>query len=400
MRARASQAGHLPCLVLSAVMGLAASATTAPANLAYLHWTQDRPDVVSVSLSGDLSKAIGLGESTNWRIRSLDLTTREAIVVRPLRVDVLARNQQVNLVLPRPLEPWRDAVDLTDVVVTYFAADDYQELRLRRGASQLPARGTPAPRGYRAARGKDDADVYLSGTFVAAHGSRPSFAADVKLRHEILSPAGGSLKAAFDLAAANEPNLDPDSIKGSLSYDRVFAASAIVLRWALVTGEFARKDDLVNLTSSARVMWAPRSLPLASRTYLALEPFGGFDLGRKLSRRPAGTDETVARPFFGANAYVLALAPGAGLDRITLGTEFTLRLPQTDEPYTERREGQTLASLTQRARPHLRVDLALQFKAGFGFSVQYRHGSEPPAFARVEHRLALGFTVQLQRPKS
>ncbi len=395
MRARWSHACRAHALTLACSFFVAAAAARAESvRVASLRWTEDRPSVISVSLAGDLSSEQRLTDVASWHVRSRDLKTHATTFAQIRSVELLSANQQVNLVLAEPLEPWNADADLREVFVTFFGEGDARDVALHRGAAQ--SQPAAAQRGYQAARGKDDADIYLSGGLTAAQGTRPSFTADVKLRHEVRTASGGRFNAAFDLLAANEPNIDPDSIKGKLGYERVFA-SGFVLRWDTLTGEFSRRDDFVNLTTAARVVWVPRSLRLRPRTYLAVEPFWGFDAGRKLAGHDAGADETVARPFTGANAYLLALQPGAGLERITLGVEYALRLPLTDEPYSVTRDGRTQSSLTRRARPNVRVDLAFQFLAGYGFTVQYRNGSEPPAFARVEHRLALGFTVQRKR---
>lgn len=379
-----------------AVLGAAGVAAAASVTIGAVAWRPADPKTVEVSLVGTLPGDGTVGDARQWSVRSVDLSDGSVSSVHPASVAVDRQDKIVTLTLSAPLEPWDATGDTHDVSVTFFYGDDYVEARLRRLSDRLQAQAVAGASGYKAAKGKADADVYLSGALASARGAKPTYTADVKLQRGFFTASGGRVGASFTLSAANEADIDPDCVKAALSYRRVFTSSpALDLRLDLVSGEFARKDDVRNLASAARLALVPPSLPLGARTFLAFEPFAGFEAGRNLTRKDVSGGRAVARPLAGANAYLLALQPGGMLDRITLGAEFTLRLPRTVEPFTERRDAAAVTALTRRARPHLGVDLAFQFKAGYGFALQYRHGSLPPAFQRIEHRVALGFTVQL-----
>ena len=391
---------------------LAAAAVAAPAAAqlasADVFWHSSQPEVITVVANAEqLAQEALAGRPASWSVRWVDLKTRTAVAPRtPREVEVKAADGIVKLHLDAPIEPWNGTEQLLDVVVTYFHPQGYSDLPLpwRAAGHATAATPTPSTSGYGAARGHADADIYLSGGFIASRTSRPAYSGDVKVNYRWLGWDAASLRAGFELTAASEPNIDPDSLRASLAYrsplrrpGRVGRRPDLILLWDALGVEWARQRDLVNLASSARLTWVPPSWGPAPRVFIAPEPFVGLDLARSLSGLDPSSERAVVRPTVGANVYLLAMRPAAMLDRVTLAAEYVLRLPRTEEPFTRTLDGVTTTTLTRRARPYLRVDLALQFKPGYGVTLKYEDGSLPPAFRRVERRLSLGVTVQLAR---
>jgi hypothetical protein len=389
-------------VALTASSALMAGAQIAPGDL---FWRSDHPDVIVVWTDADqLAQDARAAQPANWSVAWTDVKTGLAVAPRPPRqVVVDAADGQVKLLLDAPIEPWNSVEQLLDVVVTYYHPRGYSAQPLRRRA--VPA-APQAPRasGYDASRGHADADIYFGGGFVASRTSRPAYTGEIKMNYRWLDWDASSLRAGFELTAASEANIDPDSLRASLSYRRALRSPGRagkrpdwILMWDALGAEWGRQRDLVNLASAARLTWVPPAWGPAPRVFAAAEPFVGLDLGRSLSGRAGTRDRAVARPLLGTHVYLLALRPGGALDRVTLAAEYALRLPLTDEPLTRTRAGVARTTLTRRARPYLRMDLALQLKPGYGVTLKYEHGSLPPAFARVEHRVSLGATVQLAR---
>lgn len=383
--------GHRATLaVLLLGLGLGPAATAADFTIANIVWLPSQPSQLALRLSGQLAEATALGDSGRWTVQSLDLNDGSETSVHPQSVTI--QRQVVTLVLPEPLRPWdASGAALHQVSVRFFLPPNVVEGRLARASGQTHA----AASGYEAARGKADADTYLSGAFATARGARPTYTGEAKLQREFVTAAGGRVGATFDLAAANETNIDPDSLQAGVTYAALLGRSRwLSLQADLLSGEFSRQDDVRNLASSATVTAILDPWAFGRNTTLSLEPFAGFEAGRNLARDDVSGDRNVLRGVLGANAYLLAKPKVSGLDRISLSATFTLRLPQTDEPYSQTRDGATITSLTQRARPYLSADLSFQFGGGYSVALQYRNGSLPPAFARVDHSVALALVVQ------
>lgn len=351
-------------------------------------WLPRQPTELEVGLAGEWPGDDELRDVARWTVRQGSLRDASEVALRPERVEVERRLQVVTLFMRDALLPFDDSGDMHEVTVRYFKGDGFAEGRVL----SLKQRQE-----YVAARGKGEADVFLSGAFTTGRGSKPTYSAEVKLRQRHVTQAGSDFSATFALSAANEPNIDPDSITAAVAYRPARRLLGSHVEWSVLSGEFARRTDVRNAASAARLIWTTRTLGRNTALQAAAEPFAGFEAGRNFTRADVSGDRVVLRPLLGANLYLLALQPVAWLNRITLGAEFTLRLPQTDEPYTQRRAGRALTSLSQRARPHLGASVAFQFVEGYGISIEYRHGSLPPAFERVEHRVALSLTVQRKR---
>ena len=74
-----------------------------------------------------------------------------------------------------------------------------------------------------------------------------------------------------------------------------------------------------------------------------------------------------------------------------------VRLLAQDEPFTHRVDGTTITELSDDARHLFTVNAALMLTKALGFSLGYRHGSEPPAYKHVGHRAEIGFVVKLKQ---
>lgn len=375
-------------VVASLSLVAAGSAHAAGFEVTSVAWLPTRPAQLEIGLAGALPPDEVLSDVRRWTVRRVNLRDGSEAALRPTHVDVARPLELVTLVLSEALLPFDESGDLAEVTVRYFKDPGFAEGRVRSRAERLVFVG---------ARGQGEADVFLSGAFAVARGAKATYSGEVKLRASSVKPSGAALSASFALAAANEANIDPDSITAALSYRpgrRLLGGHA---DWSVLSGEFARRTEVRNLASGARLTWATSTLGRGTAHQATLEPFVGFEAGRNLTRREVSGDRAVFRPLLGANLYLLSLQPAAALNRITVGAEFTLRLPRTEEPYTERRHGQAVTSLSRRARAHVGANLVFQFIEGYGVAVEYRHGSLPPAFERVEHRLALSLTVQRKR---
>ncbi len=92
------------------------------------------------------------------------------------------------------------------------------------------------------------------GGSAAAHGGKPTYAADIVLRPLWRLPRGGDLGGEFTLESAEERNIDPDKITLGLVYENLIGLgtgpTALLLSAHPVQFEFARKDEVRNVAGS------------------------------------------------------------------------------------------------------------------------------------------------------
>jgi hypothetical protein len=91
------------------------------------------------------------------------------------------------------------------------------------------------------------------------------------------------------------------------------------------------------------------------------------------------------------------LQRGGLIRRIDLSAVWTVRLLAQDEPMTRRIDGVSSTVQTDEARHLVTVTGALMVSKALGFSVGYRHGSEPPAYKHVTHRGEVGVVLKLRQ---
>jgi hypothetical protein len=86
--------------------------------------------------------------------------------------------------------------------------------------------------------------------------------------------------------------------------------------------------------------------------------------------------------------------------KINLSSNYTARIPTTDELFLETRHQKTpLPMLTSNTRHYLQNDLQFMATDYFGFEIKQQYGSLPPAFSFVDNRVSIGLVFQLKQGK-
>jgi hypothetical protein len=361
-----------------------------------LSWTPGEPDKLKVEFGDDFPSVELAGSPARWTIRVVALATGASEEFSPQSIDVNTPLEIVTLTAPKPLTPFDESGDLADVTVTFYFGGDYTEYRFRRLSQTLKALQKPK---LRPAKGKEDADVFLSGGFAAGKGESRSYSFESKLR-ATGKALGGDLGVTFTMDAADEPNLDPDSITVGSTYERIWTGPGslgFVLTGAPIGAEFSRKESTKNLTADLLLHAVLPSLPIGRDVFLAVEPVVGGEGGRKIGSIPEGSDRDLLRGVLGVNAYLLAFSPGLGLERVSLGAEFVGRFLATREPFTETVDGTETSQPRKGSRPHLGLDLVVQKSKAVGLTVQFRQGSLPPQFKKVDRKVSVALVVKLKK---
>lgn len=262
----------------------------------------------------------------------------------------------------------------------------------------------PAKKGaakiFTPAKGKSDADLYFFGAATAARGSGPIYTIDAKARYLFSLRRYGAIGAGGTFVSDEGSDVDPDSITVAGAYEKVFVlapATGVIIRSDFFGGEFNKKKDTKNLTTALDATLVLPSARFGETNFASINLLGGFEGGKNFESMP---DPDGIGGFWrwklGANAYFVALRPPL-FSRITFDTEYKLRLMRDFEPFTEKIDGEKVTTLTKKPRHYVGSDLNLLFSPAYGLSLKYRYGSLPPAFNFVDHKISVGFTLQLKQ---
>jgi hypothetical protein len=268
---------------------------------------------------------------------------------------------------------------------------------------------------------KKDPDLFLSGSYMAYSGSKPIYAIQASLNYSSeIGYSGWTWGPTFKLATAAVPGIDkadlkprdkieidPDTITGAIAFKRTAPGGVGWLRLDLrAGGEFSR-----DLATSSFVPAAYTEILLKSAgttVYFVPDILLGFEGGVNLNKPDMILKQPVNLDWYRG---IARLVPGirltlgksvAGKQRFSFEGKYVARQPLTDEPFVRYRRGQTDPAkpeeisytpeiLRSRQNRHLAtVKGSINFNDYWGFTAEYRYGSEPPLFRFVDHRVIIG----------
>jgi hypothetical protein len=389
---------------------------------------------VNVRATGIPPAPSDLLNSQNWRVQAQDSDGNAKAVQGVEQVSYRINSGQVILTFPtdaiHPVNPdkagWTPLFLPPNQSLSATAASSFS------GALQ-------------AAKGRDDADLYISGGYIAGVGTKPIMILDVKLGYSDAlfkypslfepppkdgsTPKGvkqpnlrlgfyGELSSNVGAQAPNDrTRIDPDSASAystileniRLPHNALFYG----LKWELqpAGGEFSRKYPESNFISGGKVSLTSE-LVVKKAWGLDLIPSVGFEGGTNLNKpsmlfgRPVDLSryDGIARLRAGANAhlYIYRKIPSPGDDyAFTLTGSWIARVPFTPEPFTtyaylpdpmtpSNITRQQTVALGTNTRHYVEVDAAWNLNKLLGFSASYKYGAQPPLFEFVDHQMSLG----------
>jgi hypothetical protein len=330
----------------------------------------------------------------NWIIRLVNIEEGKFVdQFPPELVTIVPGNQlpnEADLKVNQQLDPSKIQITVR------FQLPNFSEAVIN-GPKKIKARKT-----FTAAKGKPDADIYFSGSAAGAKGTKPLYLFESKLGYLFsLKNKGGALGPRAEITAASESNIDPDSIKTALAYEKIFVlgrAKGFILRSDALGLEFDKKNRNRNLMTDLNGTFVPPPKPIGESSFVAFDFMGGFEAGHNY-RHKLNQNEGLGNLWrwkFGANAYFIALNPPV-FKRIDFSTEYKVRLPQTSEPFTQTINDKDITTLEKKPRHYVGSNLDLMFSDALGVSLKYQYGSLPPAFKFVNHTASVGLTFKLKQ---
>lgn len=281
---------------------------------------------------------------------------------------------------------------------------------------------------FGAAKGKSEADIYLSGTFLAGEGTRPLYALDAKIGWvpEWRNPLSSSQHPRTSIFAGVESSLtinstakppvnrtqaDPDSITADINVH--FIKSNWTFSLFPVKGEFSRDNPDSNLVPAGTIQWAWAPKNFGKRSAIAFYPSIGIEGGRNLDK-PATFDGVAAnlsgyngifRGVIGAFAAYYFESAKADPDnpyQFEITSTFVDRILATPEPFltTSLVNGQSVTKINFGTNPreYIETDLTWNVNSLVGVTLKDTWGSLPPLFALTGQQVTVGLTFKAKFP--
>ncbi len=262
------------------------------------------------------------------------------------------------------------------------------------------------------AKGREDSNVYLSGSIEGAEGGSPQFSSDLKID----VPQGvkwgifKSVSPYFNLKASTSTDADANSLNFGGKISAPFNIGSELdpvthrpkkrllrgINWHIAGGfESDRRFDNVNVLMDQRVAFVPRGV--GDNNTIFFKPFVGFELGRNLKSPVAqAEDKSIARGYVGGSLYINLYPKKA--DLISLQTDYIRRFLLKPEIYFKEDDDKTLlpVNIGRGPRDYLKTTLGFGISDFTGINVSYEYGSLPPNFELVSHKYSLGFVYKFK----
>lgn len=265
---------------------------------------------------------------------------------------------------------------------------------------------------------KDDADVYLFGSFLAGYSTKPIYMIDAKVGWvPEIRETGYFLGVTSTLSTNADTNppidrtrVDPDAITGALALRRNI--KHLALDFNPLRGEFSRKYPASDLVTAGTLKWISR--PIYNRGQaVVLDPFVGYELGKNKNKPATLFDQsvdlthydTIARGVTGAHGAFLLFQKSPSPDApylLAIQGNYTARILAKSEPFVTtgfagNKHVQNV-SLGTNTRHYVECSVTYNASDLFGIEAKYKFGSLPPLFEFVEHQVVVGLTFKAKLP--
>ena len=268
-------------------------------------------------------------------------------------------------------------------------------------------------------RSKDDADVYLFGSYLAGASTKPLYSVDARVRWLPEIRDSGyflGISATVEVnsstsAPLHESSADPDSLAAALALR--FMRHGFLFEIEPAKGEFARRYPASSFVPSAMVKWVRDPIFSTSRQAAVFYPYAGVEAGANLNRPQTILGQPVNLAGYGVIGRFVLRAYGAYYISkkepdnddpylFEFYADYTARFLLTNEPMvtSEYVDGvrQPVLQLQSDPREHLESGIAWNVSKHVGLEVKYKYGSLPPMFEFLDHQVSVGVTFKTKLP--
>jgi len=357
--------------------------------------------------------ASGTTAAAQWAIEIDDSTGAQipGVAVTDVAIATTPSGARTNIVIltitaSAPLQGW------SSVVVTYKEG----------GSHSYHFVGQPKekPKTIVGADSKNDADVYVSGSYSPSINSPAQYSYDVAVGYGLpyftqKNPSLGRLGFSATASADQRPNVDPDSYYLGLFWQAYPVRIAHGLLQGMLLqvdmgGEFALKKlgDATTRTTNylapaPRLLFPLRLFPFPNHgvgpVFVTVKPLIGLDVGKNFenAQQPNGSG-TILRPVAGADFNATYKAKKPFLYSLTLSSSWRGRYPMRSEIDTTSKYDSTKQdydfsfNLTKKPRNHITSKVEWKWSEFFAITLSHELGAEPPIFNYVDQSVSVGFT--------
>jgi hypothetical protein len=302
-----------------------------------------------------------------------------------------------------------------------------------------PAKSTPSPAGsaspgiwtFVQAKGKSDAGLYLSGTFLAGVDTKPLYTIDAqgnfifKQVHKPSDWALGVTSALSTNASSQTPvdrtRVDPNTISGGFSAERDWDLALgkptkpfleqIDFIFQPVAGQFARTTFTGDVLGSAQAKAIFKPWSLTRSSSVTVYPSAGFEGGHNFIQPKTLFKQTVnlsdwngiSRAVVGVvgDYYILNKKVSTNPWLFTVEGSYQSRILFEPEPFVTVADIKAMAvdsvTIGRHPRPYAYVTASWAFSTYLSLTLQYKYGSQPPLFQFVSHQATIGLTFSAKQ---
>jgi hypothetical protein len=266
-----------------------------------------------------------------------------------------------------------------------------------------------------AAKTKDDATVYLSGTFAPAVGATPDYTTDSKVSQPV-KYFGHNQSSMISLAGTvqtdSKGTADPDGFYWGVPIQHIFTKPYSV-QWSVAGMELDKRANAINFVSAPSItgsldhpFFAKDKKHAGVQTVAAsvgLDLTLGVEFGDNLrdtftvANRPGQGQGGFFRGVPSTTAYLII--PNAfHLTKLSLTSSYTARIPTSDELFLETRHTKTpIPLLTSQTRNWIQNTLQFNLTDYLAVQIKHQYGSIPPAFSFVQNSGSIGLVFSFKQ---
>lgn len=261
------------------------------------------------------------------------------------------------------------------------------------------------------AKTKDEANVYLSGTFSPASGSTPDYSTDSKVNlrvHKFDKTGAWALALAATVQTDNKGSADPDGFTWGvpIQYQSSSLGKWPSSQWSVAGMELDKRGMAVNFISAPSVTRGfyhdffgtdkkRPGLPMV-KTSVGLDLTAGVEFGANLRQdfviknKPGEQEGVIFRGVPSASAY-LDIPNALHIKGLTLSSSYIARIPTTDELFLETRNTKTpIPLMSSQTRNWVQNTLQFNITDFVAIQIKHQYGTVPPAFSLVQNSGSIG----------
>jgi hypothetical protein len=350
----------------------------------------------------------GWDDKGNWLIVALSESGEvNTIEISEIRTDLKRRTFSL---IPKDTSPTSPIAQAAQLVIKFGVKDI---------TVVIPSGPNPPSSGHQTtepATNKQNADLYISGTYSPALNSPPQYQIDgfVALMKDLDREQlkYGQLGVVGSAITDKRKQADPDSYRVFGAYQNVLVdkwfgpAQGVLFTWLFSGAEFDRKADNLNFITAPYVdipfRLFPKGIADPSRGIAVLTITFGFEAGHNFHNAvTANTGGNILRGVVSGNLLYRFNPKLPGFKSAELNSAYTLRLPAKDEIFTSTKivdeKPVDVPFFHTKPRHYIKQELSLKVTGLLSLSLKHEYGALPPAFRMVDHKASIGLTFSLRQ---